>query len=72
MNEKRRKQAAVRAAYAERDAALTQLQSWIDAENIENMDKMANALGIVRLSDYLRDAQEENRQSGLCTCSQQH
>ena len=62
MNAKRRKRAEAR------NAILAELQARFDLENVEQMDALADALGIIRLSDYLKEKQAEARAAGLCTC----
>ena len=62
MNAKRRKRAEAR------KAILAELQTRFDLENVEQMDALADALGIIRLSDYLKEKQAEARAAGLCTC----
>ncbi len=51
-----------------REIALAMLQKWIDEDNMEEMDRMADALGIERCSDYVNKKVEEDRRNGLCTC----
>lgn len=56
---------------AVRDGNLfVKLQDLLDDENMKEMDRMADKLGIQRCSDYLREkhSEEEARASGLCTC----
>ena len=69
---KRRKQAAREAtANVKRDIALARLQQWIDEDNIQEMDRMADILGIERCSDYVERQLAKDRKSGLCSCQKQ-
>ena len=65
---KRRKQAAREgSSNLERDIALAQLQQRFDEENMKELDRMADILGIERCSDYVNRHLEEDRKNGLCT-----
>lgn len=40
----------------------------LDLENIQEMDRLSEKLGIVKYSDYIRMQDEEARRSGVITC----
>ena len=61
MNQKRRKQAAIRAVYAERDAKVSEIMlAKIDPENLKDPARIKNleSLGPVIASEYLKLTQE--------------
>jgi hypothetical protein len=51
-----------------REAMIDKIMASIDTENIEEMDKLADKLGIIRLSDYMRMQDEEDRRNGVPSC----
>lgn len=66
---KRRKQAMREASSnVGLNIKLAQIQQELNQENMKEMDRMADAFGIERCSDYVNSKMKEDRPNGLCTC----
>ena len=66
---KRRKQAMREAtSNVAFNIKLAKIQQELDEENMKEMDRMADALGIESCSDYVYRKMEVDRRNGLCAC----
>jgi len=51
------------------EAALARINAEIMADNIREMDAMADELGIIRCSGYINQERQKDKEAGLCTCN---
>lgn len=67
-NKIRKQLARTGISIAKRDLNSEELIQVLENQNVEDLDRLADQLGIKRLSDYLHEKQEEAKVNGLCTC----